>query len=150
MPRPFPRPRERQVRVAGHDRPESGWPKNFGFQLSIRHNDGKLDRVLEFGDAGSVNPLTAGFHDPEVSEVLEGGIQEPAVGYYVGPTTQITGTVDGKTVVAKRERWSHNPKITVFWFDNTIVTGKNVLTSVSAYNAAGAQVATATVTNNGL
>ena len=71
------------------------------------------------------------------------------LGYYVvGRTPKTTGTVDGKTVVATRARWRYNPTVTVVWCDNPVVRGKNVLTSVSADNAAGEQVSTATVFSN--
>jgi hypothetical protein len=41
--------------------------------------------------------------------------------------------VDGKQVRAKAAKWSATSKVTVFWFDNTKVTGDDHLSSVSAY-----------------
>jgi hypothetical protein len=116
----------------------------FGFALGERTNEGAITQYVDILEAFKPQ-LAPGFHVPERAYTLEDGIEQPAFGYFVGTPAKITGTVDGKTVLAERAVWSNNKSVTVFWFDNTKVTGNTKLTTVTAYDAAGKQTAQAHV-----
>ncbi|MEU5786072.1 hypothetical protein [Micromonospora lupini] len=120
----------------------------FGFVLGERHNNGTLTPYIHIHEltGPEVGP---GFHVPEGPASLEGGIEQPAFGYFVGTAAKITGTVDGKTFVAKQAVWSKNAAVKVFWFDNTTVTGASTLTNVTAYDVAGKKIGQAQVTGVG-
>lgn len=112
----------------------------FGFALGERFNNGTITQYTDIYEA-TTSDLAPGFHVPERAYTLEGDIEQPAYGYFVGSPAKITGTVDGKTVVAKRAVWSEKSSVTVFWFDTTTVTGDTTLTSVQAYDRAGKKTA---------
>jgi hypothetical protein len=127
--------------------------KILGFGIYDRANNGHLDRYMVISDVQPGSTLKAGFHATEhaytYSEDTDAPMVQPAYGYFVGKPAKITGTVDGKQVTAKTAKWSANSKLTVFWFDNTKVTGDDHLSSVSAYNAAGKRIAKAMVYTEG-
>jgi hypothetical protein len=137
----------KKVKVAGSKQ------KILGFGIYDRANNGRLTEYLEISDLSAATSLKAGFHATEHAytyiEGMEVPVVQPAFGYFVGTPAKITGTVDGRTVTAERARWSADPKVTVFWFDNTRVTGDTHLTSVSAYDAAGKRLAKAHVYTEG-
>jgi hypothetical protein len=85
----------------------------FGFALGERTNEGAITPDTEIMDA-SKPELAAGFHVPERAYTLEYGIEQPRFGYFVDTPARITGTVDGKTVLAERAVWSKNESVTVF------------------------------------
>ena len=64
---------------------------------------------------------------------------QPAVGQLAG------SVVRGKVITAHTAVWSADRGVTVFWFDNTKVTGNDRLTEVQAYGAGNARIAQATV-----
>jgi hypothetical protein len=123
--------------------------KILGFGIYDRANNGDLDRYTVISDAEPGSTLKAGFHATEhaytYSDDANAPVVQPAFGYFVGKPAKITGSVDGKQVRAKMVKWSVNSKVTVFWFDNTKVTGDDHLSSVSAYDAAGKRIAKARV-----
>ncbi len=112
--------------------------KTFGFGLYERQNNGDLSKYLVIQETKKGAALKPGFHAVEGAYTLEqDDMVQPAFGYFVGKVAKITGKVDGTTIKAKKHKWSHNTKVTVFWFDNTKVTGDTTLSSVSAYNSKG-------------
>jgi hypothetical protein len=123
----------------------------FGFVMAVRDRTGKVEKL----DADSGNyesnggELALGFHVPEIPATLQDGAEQPAYGYFVGDPAKITGTVDGKTYVARTATWSADASVKVFWFDNTQVTGSMRMTGVTAYDTAGKQLAKARVYNYG-
>ena len=121
----------------------------FGFSINEQDQAGKLteDVVISEADAGS--ELKPGFHAPEHAYTYGPGVVKPAFGYFVGAPARITGTVDGKSVIANTSPSSANSSVIVFWFDNTKVTGDSELTRVTAYNAAGTQLDQAPVYSEG-
>ncbi len=127
--------------------------KILGFGIYDRANNGHLEQYMVISDVQPGSTLKAGFHGTEhaytYSEDPNAPMVQPAYGYFVGKPAKITGTVDGKQVKAKMVKWSANSKVTVFWFDNTKVTGDDHLSSVSAYNAAGKRIAKARVYTEG-
>jgi hypothetical protein len=127
--------------------------KVLGFGIYERANNGHLDLYDVISDMQPGTALKAGFHAPEHPYTYDGDpdapMVQPGYGYFVGKPAKITGTVDGKQVKATMKKWSANSKVTVFWFDNTKVTGDNYLSSVSAYNSAGKRIAKAHVYSEG-
>jgi hypothetical protein len=61
-------------------------------------------------------------------------------GYYVGPATRITATVDGRRIQAGQARWSQESQIVIFWFDPADVPDGTAPTNLAAYNAAGSRL----------
>ncbi len=116
----------------------------FGFRLSERHNNGTLTPDLYIAETSRPD-LAPGFHAVEGAYTLEGGIEQPAFGYFVGHPAKITTDVAGKSVTAHTVVWSQNPAVTVFWFDNTKVTGATTLTTMNAYDTTGHRTATTAV-----
>jgi hypothetical protein len=127
--------------------------KILGFGIYDRANDGHLDRYMVISDVQAGSTLKAGFHATEHAYTYgqdpDAPVVQPAYGYFVGKPAKIIGTVNGKQVRATTVKWSVNSKVTVFWFDNTKVTGDDHLSSVSAYNAAGKRIAKAHVYTEG-
>jgi hypothetical protein len=123
--------------------------RTFGFAIDDRANDGRLEEYAVIFEVTAGAELKPGFHAVEHSYGYEDGVVQPAYGYFVGAPAKITGTVDGRKVTAKKAKWRANPEVTVFWFDNTKVTGDSRLTSVSAYDAAGKRLAKARVYSEG-
>ena len=119
--------------------------KTFGFAMDEQANNGKLTQDLVISEATAGDELKTGFHALEPAYTLEDGVVQPAYGYFVGLPAKIIGTVDGKQVTATTAKWSADASVTVFWFDNTKVTGDSALTAVSAYDSAGKQLAKAPV-----
>jgi hypothetical protein len=126
------------------------WTKRtFGFALNERAKDGELSEDLVISEVTEGEELKPGFHAPEHAYTLDGGIVQPAYGYFVGSPAKITGTVDGKSVTAQMTTSSVGPSVKVFWFDNTKVTGDSSLTQVTAYDATGRAIARAPVYTEG-
>ena len=126
------------------------WTKRtFGFSLNERSKDGELSEDTSVVEVNEGEQLKPGFHAPEHAYTLENGIVQPAYGYFVGSPAKITGTVDGESVTAQMTTSSVGPSVIVFWFDNTKVTGDTSLTQVTAYDAAGRELARAHVYTEG-
>lgn len=118
----------------------------FGFELSERRYNGTLTKDLDIAEVDRPE-LASGFHAVEGAYSLDGGIEQPAFGYFVGNPAKITGQVAGKSVTAHKVAWSENASVTVFWFDNEKVTGATTLSAVSAFDAAGNLIAKAPVSH---
>jgi len=82
---------------------------------------GTLKPALEIVDP-SKNALKDGFHAVEPQYELEGGVKQPAFGYYIGdPEDVIEGvTSDGKHVRAHFALWDQERRVIAFWFDTDL------------------------------
>ena len=116
----------------------------FGFAVIQRTTNGTLTEEDTLTAATDGTQLKPGFANVEHPYTLvEGNVEQPAFGYYVGKVAKITGKADGKTLTANTAVWSYNPNVTVFWFDNTKVTGHiKTFPNVNAYNSTGKLIAT--------
>lgn len=123
--------------------------KTFGFAINERTVDGKLTEDMVISEATAGREMKPGFHAVEPVYGYDGGIVQPAYGYFVGDPVKITGTADGRSVTAKTATSSVDPSVIVFWFDNTQVTADSNLTAVAAYDAAGKQIGHAKVNREG-
>ncbi len=112
----------------------------FALVLGELRSDGSIETALETSAVEGTG-YEAGFHAVEHSYGLETGATQPAFGYFSGPTpARISGTVKGKEITARQVSWSHDPRITIYWFDSSQVTGTTRLSKVFAYDASGAQL----------
>jgi hypothetical protein len=127
------------VRVANRNQPGI----TFGFELREYDNNGDHETYLL--TTAVEDEKKPGFRGVEHSYAVDNDIQQPAFGYFVGHPTRITGTLRGKAVTAHTAVWSADRDVTVFWFDNTKVTGNDRLTEVQAYGAGNTRIAQATV-----
>lgn len=127
------------VQVANRNQPGV----TFGFELREYDNNGDHETFVLATAVG--DEKKPGFRAVEHAYAVDGDIQQPAFGYFVGHPTRITGTLRGKAVTANTAVWSADRDVTVFWFDNTKVTGDDRLTEVQAYGTGNARVAQATV-----
>jgi hypothetical protein len=127
------------VRVANRNQPGI----TFGFEL--REYDNNSDHETYVLATAVEDEKKPGFRAVEHAYAVDDDIQQPAFGYFVGHPTRITGTLRGKVVTAHTAVWSVDRDVTVFWFDNTKVTGNDRLTEVQAYGAGNAPIAQATV-----
>ncbi|MEV4641376.1 hypothetical protein AB0J80_28935 [Actinoplanes sp. NPDC049548] len=111
-------------------------PEDFGFALGVREPG---DRVTEDASntEGQGPPATPGFHLLQGQMDLVDGSVLPAYGYYVGHPARITVTEVGQVVDARLARWSHDPGVTVFWFDPAQVRDATQWTDLAAYDRAG-------------
>jgi hypothetical protein len=121
---------------------------SFGFSINERDKNGKLTKEMVIDEVELGHELDPGFHAVEHSYGYDKGVVQPAYGYFVGTPAKITGTVDGRTVIAKMTVMATpraRSSVVVFWFDNTIVDGNSTLTRVQAYDTAGRPLAQAKV-----
>ncbi|WP_306213982.1 hypothetical protein [Actinoplanes sp. RD1] len=116
-------------------RPAGG--QAYGLCLGTRDAKGDLEEYLTIDDTAAT---PAGFHTIQAAMALDGGIEQPAFGYYAGAAKRITVTVGGKAVEAQLAPWSVDPGITVFWFAPGDVTPEDTITNPVAYDAAGAEL----------
>jgi hypothetical protein len=127
------------VRVANQNQPGV----TFGFELREYDNNGDHETFVLTTAVG--DEKKPGFRAVEHAYAVDNDIQQPAFGYFVGHPTRITGTLRGKAVTAHTAVWSADRDVTVFWFDNTEVTGNDRLTEVQAYGTGNTRIAQATV-----
>jgi hypothetical protein len=77
-----------------------------------------------------------GFHAMQMASKLGSGTT-PAYGYYVGDAARITVVADGRTVTARRARWSEDSSIVLFWFTLKQVNPGTTVKQVTAYDSTG-------------
>ena len=114
-------------------------PKDFGFAIGYRESKTRVtadDTVTEW--VGS--PSAPGFHPMNSQKALADGSVQPAYGYYVGTPARITVKEAGRPIEAHLARWSHDPGITVFWFDPADVRDDERWAELGAYDAAGTKL----------
>ncbi|WP_199516368.1 hypothetical protein [Nucisporomicrobium flavum] len=111
-------------------------PKDFGFAIGFREPKNKVtadDSLTEW--VGS--PSAPGFHPMNGQKELGDGSVQPAYGYYAGTPATITVQEAGRPIQAHLARWSHDPTITVFWFDPADVHDDDRWAQLAAYDASG-------------
>lgn len=116
-----------------------GSPKDFGFAIGFLEPKNKVtadDTVTEW--EGS--PSAPGFHPMNGQKELADGSVQPAYGYYVGTPAKITVKEAGRPIEARLARWSHDPGVTVFWFDPADVQDDERWAELGAYDAAGTKL----------
>jgi hypothetical protein len=109
---------------------------SFGFAIGIRESATLVTEnttISEYKGSASA----AGFHPMQGQMRMEDGSWQPGFGYYVGDPVTISVVDSGHTIKAKLARWSHDPGVTVFWFDPADVTDITRWTDMGAYDAAG-------------
>jgi hypothetical protein len=121
--------------------------KTFAFSMNERDKNGELTEDMRIQEVEAGHERKPGFHAVEHSYGYDEGVVQPAYGYFVGAPAKITGTLDGRSVSAKLTPMAttDGAPVIVFWFDNTTVDGDSKLTSVTAFDAAGKQIAQAPV-----
>jgi len=107
------------------------------YGLCIGSQDAKGD-LEEFLPIDEIADSPVGFHTIQAAMALDGNIEQPAFGYYVGPAKRITVTAGGKVIDAHLAPWSLHPDITVFWFSPADVKPGAQITTPAAYDATGA------------
>lgn len=81
----------------------------------------------------------AGFHQIGYDE-RPSATPVPTFGYFVGPAKRIIGTVDGRQVDARVERWSLDKQVMIFWFDPTKLIPGERLDGIIARDASGGRL----------
>jgi hypothetical protein len=121
--------------------------KTFGFSMNERDKNGELTEDTSIHEVEAGQERKPGFHAVEHSYGYDKGVVQPAYGYFVGTPAKITGTLDGRSVSARLTPMAtpDGAPVIVFWFDNIAVDGDSNLTSVTAFDAAGKQIAQAPV-----
>ena len=114
-------------------------PKDFGFAIGFLESKNGVtadDWVTEW--EGS--PSAPGFHPMNGQKELVDDSVQPAYGYYAGTPATITVKEAGRVIEAHLARWSHDPGITVFWFDPADVQDDERWAELGAYDAAGTKL----------
>jgi hypothetical protein len=109
---------------------------DFGFAIGVRKPGNVITEDLTISEyEGSA--IAPGFHPMAGQQVLSDDSVQPAFGYYVGAPAKITVRELDRVIGAQLARWSHNPAITVFWFDPANVRDDGDWTDLGAYDGAG-------------
>ncbi|WP_020674240.1 hypothetical protein [Amycolatopsis nigrescens] len=108
---------------------------HFGLVSGYRDATGRIEPgILNNETAGS--DRSPGFHHLWGGNYDSGGYL-PVHGYYAGPAASITAQVGGKVVQAKQARWSEDPSIVIFWFDQPDQPRAELFSDPAAYDTAG-------------
>ena len=75
-----------------------------------------------------------GFHQIGYDERTS-AVPLPTFGYFVGPARRIVGTVAGRQVVARLQRWSVDQQVVSFWFDPAALPPGDRLDGIVARDA---------------
>jgi hypothetical protein len=109
---------------------------SFGFAICVQESPTLITENLTISEyKGSAS--APGFHPMQGRMRLEDGSWQPAFGYYVGDPVTISVVDGGHPLQAKLSRWSHDPGVTVFWFDPADVVDDAHWADLGAYDAAG-------------
>ncbi|MFI7540312.1 hypothetical protein [Actinoplanes sp. NPDC049599] len=114
--------------------------------LSIgeRDPDGTITETLAISD-DRLTDHAPGFHPMQAPMQLDGGLIQPAFGYYVGRPARITAVFDDVTTVAAQlAPWSADPDVTIFWFDPREGAVEEVA-ELGAFDATGARMPDGTI-----
>ncbi|HWD03079.1 MAG TPA: hypothetical protein VG674_11575 [Amycolatopsis sp.] len=112
---------------------------HFGVMAAVQ-SGGKLDPLYANNEVRG-SDRTFGFHTT-AGGLDVGGEFVPVFGYFAGPAVRITSTVHGKPVQAHTAKWSEDPSVVVFWFDQAQVPSGAQLTPLAAYAADGTRLTT--------
>ncbi|WP_037362250.1 hypothetical protein [Amycolatopsis orientalis] len=117
------------------DDPENLPTVQFGVMASLSEPDGNL-RPLYLANESEGQDRSFGFHATSGGTTVS-DVWVPVYGYFSGPAARIETTVDGRTVPAHTARWSEDPDVVVFWFDQDEVPSAERATPLVAYSADG-------------
>lgn len=112
----------------------------FGVMASLSEPDGNL-RPLYLANESDGKDRSFGFHATSGGTTVA-DVWVPVYGYFSGPAARIETTVDGRTVPAHTARWSEDPDVVVFWFDQDDVPSAESATPLVAYSADGKRLTT--------
>ncbi|ATY15934.1 hypothetical protein CU254_40290 [Amycolatopsis sp. AA4] len=107
----------------------------FGVMASLSEPDGNL-RPLYLANESEGQDRSFGFHATSGGTTIS-DIWVPVYGYFSGPAARIETTVDGRTIQAHTARWSEDPDVVVFWFDQDEVPSAERASPLVAYSADG-------------
>ncbi|MFI5612432.1 hypothetical protein [Amycolatopsis sp. NPDC051903] len=110
---------------------------HFGIMAATR--SGKTLRPLYASNEVRGSDRSFGFHTTAGGLTINDAFV-PVFGYFSGPAARITSTVRGKPVDAHVARWSQDPSVVVFWFDQSTVPSAAQLTPLVAYAANGGRL----------
>ncbi|MGW7533660.1 hypothetical protein [Amycolatopsis sp. NPDC054798] len=117
------------------DDPDNLPSVQFGVMASLYEPNGNL-RPLYLANESDGMDRSFGFHATSGGTTVS-DIWVPVYGYFSGPAARIETTVDGRTVPAHTARWSEDPDVVVFWFDQDDVPSAERATPLVAYSADG-------------
>ncbi|MGV9297760.1 hypothetical protein [Amycolatopsis sp. NPDC003676] len=117
------------------DDPDNLPTVQFGVMASLYEPDGNL-RPLYLANESDGKDRSFGFHATSGGTTVA-DIWVPVYGYFSGPAARIETTVDGRTIPAHTARWSEDPEVVVFWFDQDDVPSAERATPLVAYSADG-------------
>ncbi|WP_409183882.1 hypothetical protein F9C11_05850 [Amycolatopsis sp. VS8301801F10] len=117
------------------DDPDTPPNAQFGVMASLYEPDGNLRPLYLANDSDGMD-RSFGFHATSGGTIVS-DIWVPVYGYFSGPAARIETTVDGRTVPAHTARWSEDPDVVVFWFDQDDVPSAERATPLVAYSADG-------------
>ncbi|MBN9745851.1 MULTISPECIES: hypothetical protein [unclassified Amycolatopsis] len=117
------------------DDPDNLPTVQFGVMASLSEPDGNL-RPLYLANESEGRDRSFGFHATSGGTTVS-DTWVPVYGYFSGPAARIETTVDGRTVPAHTARWSEDPDVVVFWFDQDDVPSAESATPLVAYSADG-------------
>ncbi|HKT02650.1 MAG TPA: hypothetical protein VJT31_24230, partial [Rugosimonospora sp.] len=108
---------------------------HFGVAMGRRSSGGPLAPLAESNEVTG-SDRSPGFHAVEAAMTVS-GVAVPEFGYYAGPATKITASVNGHTVQARQAAWSQDPSVVFFWFDPAQVPAGTHPTGLAAYDRTG-------------
>ncbi|WP_406640033.1 hypothetical protein [Amycolatopsis sp. WGS_07] len=117
------------------DDPENLPAVQFGVMASLYEPDGDL-RPLYLANETDGKDRSFGFHATSGGTTIS-DTWVPVYGYFSGPAARIETTVDGRAVPAHTARWSEDPDVVVFWFDQDDVPSAERASPLVAYSADG-------------
>nr|WP_202507944.1 hypothetical protein [Amycolatopsis rubida] len=117
------------------DDPDNLPTVQFGVMASLYEPDGDL-RPLYLANESEGKDRSFGFHATSGGTTVS-DVWVPVYGYFSGPAARIETTVDGRTIPAHTARWSEDPDVVVFWFDQDDVPSAESATPLVAYSADG-------------
>ncbi|WP_020663403.1 hypothetical protein [Amycolatopsis benzoatilytica] len=120
------------------DDPQTMPDVQFGVVAGLRERDGDL-RPLYFANETEGSDRSFGFHATSGGMTVS-GTWVPVYGYFAGPAARIVTTVDGRPVAANLARWSQDPDVVVFWFNQKDVPSADRATPLVAYSADGTRL----------
>jgi hypothetical protein len=111
----------------------------FGVAIGLRRSQLVITDEMTVSEyRGSAS--APGFHPMQGQIELGDGSVQPAFGYYVGTPATISVVDSGHPITARLARWSHDPGVTIFWFDPSQVKDGSRWTDLGAYDGSGVRL----------
>jgi len=111
----------------------------FGIAIGLRRGQLVITDEMTVSEyRGSAS--APGFHPMQGQIELSDGSVQPAFGYYVGTPATISVVDSGHMITARLARWSHDPGVTIFWFDPSQVEDGSRWADLGAYDGSGARL----------